>query len=57
MGDVKEAALLAHRHVLGDDAGAVLHRQQLAGKGNHLAPRRRVAVVERSFAFHFHALL
>ena len=32
-------------------------RQQPSGKGNQLAPRRRVAVVERSFAFHFHALL
>ena len=56
VADVEQAAAGAHGPVLGDDAG-VLHRQQPSGKGNQLAPRRRVAVVERSFAFHFHALL
>ena len=56
VADVEQAAAGAHGPMLGDDAG-VLHRQQPSGKGNQLAPRRRVAVVERSFAFHFHALL
>ena len=34
MGDIKETGLGANRHMLGDDTGVVLHRQQITGKGD-----------------------
>ena len=45
VGDVKQASLFADRHVFGDDAGGVLHRQAVAAKRHHLAAQRDVAIV------------
>ena len=52
MGHIKQPRLLADRHVLFDDAGAVLHRKQIAGKGNHLAPFLHMNIIQRRFTFH-----
>ena len=52
VGDIKEARLLAHRHVLLDDAGAVLHRQQVACEGDNLAALFHMDVVKWGFPFH-----
>ena len=52
VGNIKEARLLAHRHVLLDDAGAVLHRQQVASEGDDLAALFHMDVVKWGFPFH-----
>ncbi len=52
MGDIKEARLLAHRHVLLNDAGAVLHRRQVACEGDNLAALFHMDVVKWGFPFH-----
>ena len=53
VGDIEQPSLLPHGHVLLDDAGAVLHRQQVAGEGDDLAALGHVDVIEWGFPFHF----
>ena len=51
VGHVEQAACLAHGHVLGDDAAAVLHGQQVSGEGDDLAAFLNVDVVQGCFQF------
>jgi hypothetical protein len=47
VADVEHAAALAHRLVLGGDAGRVLHRHLEAGERDELGAEGAVPVVER----------
>ena len=57
MGNIKDAAGGSHRLVLGNDPLPVLHRQDIAPKGNHLAARRQVRLIQRCFFLHNTLLL
>ena len=52
VGDVEQARLLADGHVLLDDAGSILHRQQVASEGDHLAALCHMDIIEWGFSFH-----
>ena len=57
VGHIEQTGLLTHGHMLGDDAGLILYRQQKAGKGNDLAFGRQMAVIQGGFLFHRDLLL
>lgn len=49
VGDVEQARLLADGHVLLDNAGSILHRQQVASEGDHLAALCHMDIIEWGF--------
>ena len=57
VGDVKKPGGGADGHVLGDDAGGVLDRQQVPREGDDLPAQRHMAVVKRRLLFHWRSLL
>ena len=57
VGDVKKSGGGADSHVLGNDAGGILDRQQIAGKGDDLSAQCHMAVVQRRLLFHWRSLL
>ena len=57
VADVEKPRGGTHCHMLGDDPGGVLYRQEVSRKGDDLAAQRLVAAVEGGLCFHALLLL
>ena len=52
VGNIEQAGLFTHGHVLGDDAGGVLDGHQEAAEFDDLAAHVHMSLIKRGFLFH-----